>query len=76
MSRDRRKGEARVAAYRVLRPVTPESPKDKRVARYVRFSHRYNAFQVQTREGVWVNVRPVVARAYVAAGFGIGTQGV
>lgn len=76
MSSDRRKGEARVAAYRVLRPVTPESPKDKRVARYVRFSHRYATWQVQSREGIWLNVRPVVARAYVAAGFGIGTQGV
>ena len=42
--------------------------------RYLRFSHRYNAWQVKTREGAWVNVSVPMARCYAAAGMPIGVQ--
>lgn len=43
--------------------------------RYIRFSHRFNAWQVQDHTaGVWRNVRVELARAYVASGMPIGVQ--
>ena len=43
--------------------------------RYLRFSHRYNAWQVQdTHAGIWRNVSVPMARSYAAAGFPIGVQ--
>lgn len=44
--------------------------------RYLRFSFRYNAWQIKTREGSWVNTSVPMARAYAAAGFPIGSQAV
>ena len=40
--------------------------------RYVRFSHRYKSWQIQTRTGDWRNIRPSLARCYVAAGLPVG----
>lgn len=45
------------------------------LGRYMRWSWRYNTWQVQTREGVWKNASVPMARAYAAAGFPIGVQG-
>ena len=42
--------------------------------RYLRFSWRYDTWQVKTRTGAWVNVRTALAQAYAAAGFPIGVQ--
>ena len=42
--------------------------------RYLRFSHRYNAWQIKTKDGQFRNVNAVMARAYAAAGFPIGVQ--
>lgn len=42
--------------------------------RYLRFSHRYNSWQVKDRVGNWRNVRPELARCYAAAGMMIGVQ--
>jgi hypothetical protein len=41
--------------------------------RYLRFSHRYNTWQVKTRDG-FINCSVPMARAYAAAGFPIGVQ--
>ncbi len=54
------------------------APKAQRLpdGRYIRFSWRYNTWQVQggpLRE--WRNIRPELARCYAAAGFPIGTHG-
>ena len=40
--------------------------------RYLRFSHRFNTWQVLDRTGNWRNVRPELARCYAAAGMMIG----
>ena len=37
--------------------------------RYLRFSHRYNAWQVMDRLGQWRNIRVELARGYASAGF-------
>lgn len=42
--------------------------------RYVRFSWRYNAWQVMNKDGTWRNVRPFIAQCYVAAGMPVGVQ--
>ena len=36
--------------------------------RYVRFSWRFSCWQVQLQDRTWRNVRPELARCYVAAG--------
>ena len=46
--------------------------------RYVRFSHRYNTWQVRKWAGeqlVWFNISSNMARAYAAGGLPIGVQG-
>lgn len=44
--------------------------------RYVRWSWRYQAWQSKDPiAGTWRNIRPEMARCYVAAGFPIGVQG-
>lgn len=46
--------------------------------RYVRFSHRYNTWQVRKWAGdtlLWVNISANMARAYAASGLPIGVQG-
>lgn len=42
--------------------------------RYLRFSHRYNTWQVIDTRGAWRNVRIDLARGYASAGFPIGVQ--
>lgn len=42
--------------------------------RYLRWSHRYSAWQIRTREGTYINVSVPMARAYAAAGLPIGVQ--
>ena len=42
--------------------------------RYLRFSWRYNTWQVKDRMGNWRNVHVGMARAYASAGFPIGVQ--
>ena len=44
------------------------------LGRYMRFSHRYNCWQVQTRDGTFKNVSVPMARCYAAAGFPVGVQ--
>ena len=63
MTSDRRK--TGVAAQKMVMRVD---------GRYLRFSHRYASWQVQTRAGLWANIRTEQARAYAAAGFPIGVQ--
>lgn len=42
--------------------------------RYLRFSHRYNTWQVKTAAGDWRNLRQIeLVRAYAAMGFPIGS---
>lgn len=46
------------------------APTQRRLdGRHIRFSWRYQTFQVKTKQGQWVNVRHELARAYAAAGF-------
>lgn len=42
--------------------------------RYLRWSWRYNSWQVKDRHGLWRAVRPEIARCYAAAGMMIGVQ--
>ena len=44
--------------------------------RYLRWSWRYNAWQIRSREGVWHNCNVPMARCYATMGFPIGVQGV
>jgi hypothetical protein len=62
MCSDRARGRA---------PVKPQRRVD---GRYIRFSFRYDSWQVQTPDKTWANIRPEMARAYAAAGFPIGVQ--
>jgi len=43
--------------------------------RRIRFTHRFNTWQVLKPNGDWRNIRPELARCYAAAGFPIGVQG-
>ena len=63
MSSDRRKPGA-----------APQKMVVRADGRYLRFSWRYDTWQVKTRTGAWVNVRTALAQAYAAAGFPIGVQ--
>jgi hypothetical protein len=55
-------------------PVTARRRAD---GRYVRFSHRYNTWQVKTPTPtgpVWRNISANLARVYTACGFPVGVQ--
>ena len=67
MSSDRRRAPT-ITNYHVKAVRLPDG-------RYLRWSHRYNAWQMMTREGTFINVSVPMARAYAAAGFPIGVQG-
>ena len=72
----RRKLERRGQASLPFDPVPPVLVHTR--GRYVRFSHRYNTWQVNKRVGdtlLWVNISANMARAYVAGGLPIGVQG-
>lgn len=43
--------------------------------RYLRFSHRYNAWQTQTRGGYWINCNAHLARSYFDMGFPVAVHG-
>lgn len=43
--------------------------------RYLRWSWRYNAWQIKTRDGGFKNISTPLARSYAAAGLPIGVQG-
>jgi hypothetical protein len=65
MSSDRIKGHNR----------TPVKPVRRADGRYLRFSWRYNAWQIQSPiTNDWRSIRPEMARCYAAAGFPIGVQ--
>jgi hypothetical protein len=54
------------------------TPRDVRRpdGRYVRWSFRYNAWQVRDAvTGAFRNIKPEMARCYAAAGFPIGVHG-
>ena len=42
--------------------------------RYLRFSWRFNCWQIKTKDGTFRNVSVPMARAYAAAGLPIGVQ--
>lgn len=42
--------------------------------RYLRWSWRYNTWQVLTRTHQWVNIKVPLARCYAAAGFQVSVE--
>lgn len=60
-------------------PPTPMLPPalERSNGRYIRFSHRYNTWQVRKHTGSgweWKNVSANIARCYAALGYPIGSQ--
>jgi hypothetical protein len=55
-------------------PTRPVAAVRREDGRYLRYSFRYDTWQVRTRHGTWANIRIELARAYAASGFPIGAS--
>lgn len=56
-----------------IKPITKRPTVRTVDGRYLRWSWRYNTFQMKTVAGEWRNVPAHIARCYAAAGFPVST---